>query len=61
MDKHVEVRGPEWDTTLLAEEATDPVSQALQKYNIVKSQKEDTIVRHFAGGQPWNPSYFNVS
>jgi hypothetical protein len=60
LDKHVEIRGPEWDTTLLAEEAADPVSQALQKYNIVKSKKEDTIVRHFAGGQTWDPVYFNV-
>jgi len=49
---------PEWDTTLLAEEAADPVSRALQKYNIVKSRKEDTIVRHFAGRQPWNEEYF---
>ena len=58
LEKHVEVRGPEWDTTLLAEEADDAVSQALQKYNIVKSKKEDTIVRHFAGGQPWAEEYF---
>jgi len=58
LDKHVEVRGPEWDTTLLAEEASDPVGQALQKYNIVKSKKEDTIVRHFAGRQIWNEDYF---
>ena len=58
LDQHVEVRGPEWDTTLLAEEADDAVSQALQKYNIVKSKKEDTIVRHFAGGQPWSDKYF---
>ncbi len=58
LDKHVEVRGPEWNTTLLAEEAGDPVSESLQKYNIVKSKKEDMIVRHFAGGQPWNKAYF---
>ena len=58
LEKHVEVRGPECDTTLLAEEADDAVSQALQKYNIVKSKKEDTIVRHFAGGQPWAEEYF---
>jgi len=58
LDKHVEVRGPEWNTTLLAEEADDPVSESLQKYNIVKSKKEDMIVRHFAGGQPWNKAYF---
>ncbi|HHZ97232.1 MAG TPA: hypothetical protein EYN67_17180 [Flavobacteriales bacterium] len=61
LEKHVEVRGPEWDTTLLAEEAADPVSKALQKYNIVKSRKEDTIVRHFAGRQPWNEEYFKLN
>ena len=57
--EHVEIRGPEWNNTLLAEEANDPVSKMLQQYNIVKSKKEDTIVRHFAGGQPWNPEYTN--
>ena len=58
LHEHVEVRGPEWNTTLLKEEAEDPVSKSLQQYNIVKSKKEDTIVRHFAGGQPWNAKYF---
>jgi hypothetical protein len=29
----------------------------LQKYNIVKSKKEDTIIRHFGGGQPWREEY----
>jgi len=58
LDKHVEIRGPEWNTTLLTEEADDPISESLQQYNIVKSKKEDTIVRHFAGGQPWNKAYF---
>ena len=59
LKEHVEVLGPEWNTTLLAEEAEDHVSKSLQKYNIVKSRKEDTIIRHFAGGQPWNPEYFD--
>ena len=58
LDKNVEIKGPEWNTTLLAEEQDDPVSKSLQQYNIVKSKKEDTIIRHFAGGQPWNPEYF---
>ena len=56
--ENIEIRGPEWNTTLLAEEANDPVSRNLQLYNIVRSKKEDTIIRHFAGGQPWNPGYF---
>lgn len=57
LERHVEVRGPEWNTTLLEEEAEDEVSKFLQKYNIVKSRKENTIVRHFAGGQPWSYEY----
>jgi hypothetical protein len=52
--EHVDVRTPEWNTTLLAEEAGDPVSSWLQKYNIIRTKKEDTIIRHWAGGQPWN-------
>ena len=52
--EHVQIRGPEWNTTLLAEEQADPTSQWLQQYNIVKSKKQDTIIRHWAGGQPWN-------
>lgn len=52
--EHVEVRSPEWNTTLLTEEQSDPVSEWLQQYNIVSSQKENTIIRHWAGGQPWN-------
>ena len=51
---HVEIRGPEGNTTLLEEEQGDPVSISLQKYNIFKSKKEDTIIRHWGGGQPWN-------
>ena len=26
-------------------------------YNIVKSKKEDTKIRHFAGGVPWSDNY----
>ena len=52
--ENVEIRGPEWNTTLLSEEQSDPVSKWLQQYNIVKSNKEDTIIRHWAGRQPWN-------
>ena len=54
---HVEIRGPEWNTTLLEEEADSSVSESLMKYNIVKSKKEDTIIRHFGGGQAWRAEY----
>ena len=51
---NVDLRGPEWNTTLLTEEQDDDVSKMLQTYNIVESKYEDTIIRHWAGGQPWN-------
>jgi len=50
--KNVQVLGPEWNTTLLAEEYAE-IGPALMQYNITKSKKEDTIIRHFAGGQQW--------
>ncbi len=52
LEEHVEIIGPEWNTTLLEEER-DHIGHALMEYNIVKSKKEDTIIRHFAGGQAW--------
>lgn len=58
LEKHVEIKGPEWNTTLLSEEADNSVSQMLEQYNINKSTKEATIIRHFAGGQPWREEYF---
>lgn len=54
LKENVQIRGPEWNTTLLEEEQNDPVSKSLQVYNITKSKKSDTIIRHWAGGQPWN-------
>mgnify|MGYP001192097352 FL=1 len=57
LNENVEIRGPEWNTTLLEEEANDSVSKSLMQYNIVKSKKEDTIIRHFGGGQPWGAEY----
>ena len=57
--ENIEIRSSACNTTLLEEESDDPVSRSLQRYNIVKSKKEDTIIRHFAGGQPWREEYFN--
>ena len=57
LEENVEIRGPEWNTTLLEEEANDSVSKSLMQYNIVKSRKDDTIIRHFGGGQPWSAEY----
>lgn len=56
---HVEIKDPRWNTTLLSEEADNPVSQMLEQYNINKTKKSETIIRHFAGGQPWRAEYFS--
>jgi hypothetical protein len=57
--ENVEIRSPAWNTIFLEEEADDPISKMLQKYNITKSKKEDTIIRHFGGGQPWREEYLS--
>lgn len=44
LQEHVQVLGPEWNTTLI-----DPGN----RYYIQPSDPKDTIIRHFAGGQPW--------
>lgn len=55
---HVEIKDPRWNTTLLSEEADNPIAQMLQQYNINKTPKNETIIRHFAGGQTWREEYF---
>ena len=57
MDR-VEIKDARWNTTLLSEETDNPVSQMLEQYNINKTPKKETIIRHFAGGQPWRVEYF---
>jgi hypothetical protein len=52
LNEHVELLSPEWNTTLLDEEA-DHIGEGLMRYNIVKTKKSDTRIRHFAGGQSW--------
>lgn len=56
LKENVTLLGPEWNTTLLEEEF-DTMPKYLKEYNIVKSKKEDTIIRHFAGGQNWRTDY----
>lgn len=53
LEAHVDIKGPEWNTTLLIEEAETPQEKMLQQYNILRSKKENTIIRHWAGGQTW--------
>jgi hypothetical protein len=52
LNDNIQILGPEWNTTLLDEES-HLIGSALMKYNIVKSKINDTIIRHFAGGQAW--------
>ena len=55
---NVEIKDSRWNTTLLSGEADNPVAQMLQQYNINKTPAKETIIRHFAGGQPWRKEYF---
>lgn len=48
--ENVEVLPAEWNVTEMDGE-TDG------KFNINKSKKEDVIIRHFAGGQPWRTEW----
>ena len=52
LEKNVCILNSSWNTTLLEEEF-NVIPEHLHKYCIVKSKKEDTKIRHFAGGQPW--------
>lgn len=52
LEENVLILDPSWNTTLLEEEF-DVTPDYLKRYNIVKSKKIDTKIRHFAGGQPW--------
>ena len=46
LKEHVEILPAEWNVTELEGETEG-------HFNINKSKKEDVIIRHFAGGQPW--------
>jgi len=52
---NVHLLDPIWNTTLL-EEDYDSIPPVAQQYNIVKSKKIDTKIRHFAG-QQWRLDY----
>lgn len=51
LKEHVEILGPEWNTTHLIEETGE--NGKPNYYDIVHIEKEKVINRHFAGGQPW--------
>ena len=51
LNDHVELLPTEWNVTEL-------VGESNCQFNINKSNREDVIVRHFAGGQPWREEWF---
>jgi hypothetical protein len=53
---NVKILDPRWNTTMVEEDA-DSIPPALMCYNIIKTKKSDTIIRHFAGGQGWRMDY----
>lgn len=55
LKNNVNLLEPIWNTTLL-EEDYDTIPAVCQQYNIVKSIKADTRIRHFAG-QQWRLDY----
>lgn len=55
--EHVEIRGPQWNTTLLDDEFNNPGAENLRRFYVNRSLRQDTIIRHFAGGQPWRLDY----
>lgn len=53
LHQHVEVRGPNWNTTILESELRGTEAEGLLRYNINPTRADQTIIRHFAGGQRW--------
>lgn len=51
LNEHVEVRGTEWNATLLQEE--EEHQGHLNQFLINKCPMRDVRIRHWAGGQPW--------
>jgi hypothetical protein len=56
LHKNVTVLPPKWNTTMV-EEDSDTIPGEVMKYNIIKTKKSETIIRHFAAGQSWRLDY----
>jgi hypothetical protein len=54
---HVEIRGPEWDATLVDEEIDNSGAFALQARYVNRVRRQDAIIRHFCGSQRWRHEY----
>jgi hypothetical protein len=55
LNNNVCILDTKWNTTIL-EEDYNTIDSNIQQYNIVKTKKEDTKIRHF-GGQKWRLDY----
>lgn len=53
LHEHVEVLPTVWNVTELENESEC-------QFNINKTDKNEVLLRHFAGGQPWRKEWFNV-
>lgn len=53
LHEHVEVLPTEWNVTEFEGESSC-------EFLINKTPKEDVIIRHFAGGQPWRKEWFDI-
>lgn len=54
---NVQLLPAEYNTTILEEEQ-EGISKSLQQYRINSSRREDTKLRHWGGGQKWDPSWY---
>jgi hypothetical protein len=52
LDEHVEILQPKWNVTEMPGESDC-------RFNINRVDREDVIIRHFAGGQPWRKEWFD--
>jgi len=51
--KHVEILPTTWNVTHI------PIEDGDDKFYMIPTKPEDTIIRHFAGGRKWRKEYFN--
>lgn len=54
---NVQLLPAEYNTTILEEEQ-EGIASSLQQYRINSSKREDTKLRHWGGGQKWDPSWY---
>lgn len=57
LKENVEIKDPIWNVTLLNNEIDNRAAKSLTRYHVNKTMPENTIIRHFAGHQPWRREY----